>query len=65
MTIRQEFLSTQELAKYLGISVAAIIAYRTEGTGPKYIKVGRLCRYRISDVEEWIAQQNPIISEKK
>lgn len=65
MSIQQEFLSTQELAKYLGISVPAVIAYRTEGSGPQYIKVGRLCRYRISDVEEWIAKQNPFIPDKK
>ena len=65
MAIEQEFLSPRELAKYLGISVAAVIAYRTDGSGPKYVKVGRLCRYRISDVEEWITRQNLAASTKK
>ena len=59
LDIKQEYIGTKDLAKLLGISESAVIAFRSEGTGPDYIKVGRLCRYRISDVEKWIAENNP------
>jgi excisionase family DNA binding protein len=65
MAIEQQFLSPRELAKYLGISLSAIVAYRTDGNGPAYLKVGRLVRYRISDVEKWLDENNPTISNKK
>lgn len=58
MMINKIYFSTEELAEYLGVSKSTIIAYRTEGNGPKYLKIGRLVRYRISDVEDWIAEEN-------
>ncbi len=56
--VTKAFFSTAELAEYLGISVSCVIAHRVFGTGPAYKKIGRLCRYRISDVEKWIAEKN-------
>lgn len=49
-----KLLDTKQLAEYLGIAVSTILQYRADGTGPQYIKLGHLVRYRISDVEAWL-----------
>ncbi len=46
-------------ARYLGgikspISVRTMQRWRLEGLGPRYIKLGRLVRYRQSDLDEFI-----------
>lgn len=46
------------LAGYLSITTKAIQAWRTRGGGPKFIKVGRLVRYRKSDVDAWIESRS-------
>ena len=52
---QQKLLTTKELAKYLGIGESTLLQYRFDGTGPAYIKLGHLVRYKISDVEAWLA----------
>lgn len=49
-----KLLNTKELSKYLGIAISTIMQYRVDGTGPNYVKLGHLVRYRISDVEAWL-----------
>jgi predicted DNA-binding transcriptional regulator AlpA len=44
------------LAKYLSKSVAWCERARWEGTGPRYIKLGRHVRYRVEDVLSWMDQ---------
>ncbi len=49
-------------ARYLGgeekpLSVRTLQRQRSDGTGPAYIKVGRLVRYRKSDLDAWIEAQ--------
>lgn len=46
-------------AKYLGgqaspISVRTLQRWRLEGHGPRFIKIGRLVRYRQSDLDAFI-----------
>lgn len=53
----QKLLTTKELAKYLGIGESTLLQYRFDGTGPAYIKLGHLVRYRTSDVEAWLAKR--------
>jgi hypothetical protein len=44
---------------YLGgskpISKQTLAIHRLRGTGPRFVKVGRLVRYRRSDLDAWIA----------
>lgn len=47
-------LTPKQLAKYLGIATYTLSQYRIQGCGPKYLKLGRVIRYRPSDVQEWI-----------
>lgn len=55
----KNLITIPQLAKLLGVAVATIHYYRAHGLGPRAIKLGRLVRYRISDVEKWLeAQEN-------
>jgi len=53
----QKLLTTEELAKLLGMATYTLHKYRTQGLGPKYVKLGRLVRYNIDDVQEWINEK--------
>ena len=46
-------LKTDELAKYLGMSAKTLKTYRADGLGPAFVKIGRMVRYRLSDVNKW------------
>lgn len=50
-------LNTEDAAKRIGIAVSTLEKSRVNGTGPQYIKLGRLVRYRVSDLDEWIASR--------
>jgi hypothetical protein len=52
----------KETAQYIGgkgkpMQPDTLIAWRNRGVGPKYIKVGRLRRYRQEDVDRWLLAQ--------
>lgn len=49
-----------DAAKYLGgenspVSVRTLQRWRMEGTGPVYVRLGRLVRYRQRDLDAWLA----------
>ena len=48
-------VNDHELAEMLRISVATARRWRLLKQGPRYIKVGFLCRYRIDDITAWLA----------
>lgn len=48
-----KMLSPHDLAERLGVPLATLARWRSQGTGPRYLKVGRHVRYRIADVEKW------------
>ena len=48
-------LSISELATELGVSVQAIYDLRSQGRGPRGFRVGRELRFRVSEVEAWLA----------
>ncbi len=50
-------IDTDDLAKYLGNEVNTCEGWRLKGIGPRYIKVGRLVRYRIEDIDLWLQSQ--------
>lgn len=50
----ENLLSGQEAAKYLGISEQTLRIHRVKGGGVKYVKVGRLVRYRQSDIDAYL-----------
>ena len=50
-------LTPAQTAQRLGVQMRTLEAWRLRGGGPKYIKVGRLVRYRERDVAEWLASR--------
>lgn len=49
-----EFLDERSLCALLAISSVTATKWRAQAKGPPFIKVGRLVRYRMSDVDAWL-----------
>ncbi len=49
-----ERLNNREAADYLGLKAATLNKWRCHGDGPPFIKVGRLIRYRRSDLDAFL-----------
>lgn len=47
-------LTPQEVAAWLGVPVATLYQWRHARKGPRCLKVGRHLRYRVSDVDAWL-----------
>lgn len=45
----------REAAQFLGMSIAWMQRSRWHGDGPPYIKIKHAVRYRMSDLETWVA----------
>ena len=54
---KSRLTDTVQLAEYLGNEVNTVEGWRLKGIGPRYIKVGRLVRYRTEDVDLWLESQ--------
>lgn len=48
-------LTQDEVAVMLGISPHTLRGWRSRKTGPPFVRVGGVCRYRVADIEAWIA----------
>lgn len=49
-----EYPDEKRLCALLGISSVTVTKWRAKAKGPPFIKVGRLVRYRRSDVDAWL-----------
>ena len=48
-------MTPQQVARYIGVSDAALRLWRSRGEGPPFFKAGpRLVRYRRTDIDAWI-----------
>jgi len=54
MNDMDKLLTGREAASYLGISEQTMRIHRIKGGGVKFVKVGRLVRYKQSDLENYI-----------
>jgi excisionase family DNA binding protein len=50
----KKLLTEREVAEALAVSRQTVSNWRFKGRGPRYLKVGRLVRYRPGDVEEFL-----------
>jgi predicted DNA-binding transcriptional regulator AlpA len=54
-------LNTKSASTYLGLSMKTLAMMRTKGSGPKFIKRGRIFYYR-SDLDEWLNSRGKSVS---
>lgn len=52
-----KWLSRQELANRYGLPVKTLAQWASKGTGPRYARLGRHVRYRLSDIIDWEANR--------
>lgn len=50
-------MTVPEVAAYYQVPEATLYAWRYKGLGPPAIRVGRFLRYRATDVEAWLTEQ--------
>lgn len=53
-----DFISPQQLSKHLSLSCGTLANWRSRHIGPRFVKLGKVIRYRISDVLAW-AEKRP------
>lgn len=49
--------TTPEVAAHLGLAEITLRKWRIAGTGPRFIRCGANVRYRLTDIENWIASR--------
>lgn len=49
-------MTLTELADYMSVSVQALYDLRSKGRGPRGFRVGRQLRFRLSEIDAWIAE---------
>lgn len=55
-TQTQQLLDTAAVAEWLGVPVRTLDQWAYRKVGPRFHKLGRHRRYRVADVEQWIAE---------
>ena len=53
----RRLLDVKESAEYLNLSKSTLDKWRCYGEGPKFIKMGRAIKYRMSDLDDYIASR--------
>lgn len=54
----EKLLNSQEASQYLGVTRDTLAVWRTTRRYElPYIKVGRLVKYRLSDLDKWLNQR--------
>ena len=54
-------LNTDNAARFLGLSTKTLAIMRSNGTGPRFVKRGRIF-YFLDDLQAWIAQSQRVRS---
>lgn len=49
-----QLMTTEEVSAYLTVPVTTIYQWRTRGSGPRAVRVGRHLRFRRSEVDAWV-----------
>lgn len=49
------YLTTRQAADYLQVSPRTLEGYRYREEGPRWAKAGRTVRYRVEDLDAWMA----------
>ena len=57
-------LSLSELAARLHVSIQTIYDLRSQGRGPRGFRVGRELRFRVSEIDSWLARMEQADAER-
>ena len=57
MSENTQYITTSQVAAYLGLSPRTLESYRCRGGGPPYYDLGGVVRYLLSDVIEWASKR--------
>ena len=49
----EKHLTPEDLAEREGVPLETVYGWNKTGKGPRYMKIGRHCRYRLADVLVW------------
>jgi excisionase family DNA binding protein len=49
-------VTMSQLASQLGVGIQTIYDLRSQGRGPRGFRVGRELRFRVSEIDSWLAQ---------
>ena len=52
--MKSDLVTTSEAAGYLGMKRNTLEIWRVKGNGPKFLKLGRLVKYRLQDLERFL-----------
>lgn len=47
-------LTVEGAAEYIGVSKSFLDKQRITGSGPVYLKIGRLIAYDVADIDDWL-----------
>jgi len=47
-------LTTPKAAEYLSVRPGTLEVWRTQGKGPRFVRLGRAVRYRCKDLDEFL-----------
>jgi len=62
LNFKQERMTTEEAANYIGLSKKTLCMWRVQGKPIKFIKLGNRVFYRKSDLDEFIEQNSGFVS---
>jgi len=54
-----------QVAKLLGVSLSWLAKSRMNGTGPRFVKIGRAVRYAMSAVQEYIKSRQRLSTSER
>ena len=60
MALRPRALRTPQAAEYVGLSPHTLENLRSDGTGPRFFKIGRVVVYDVADLDSWLEAQRRV-----
>ncbi|QUW19503.1 helix-turn-helix domain-containing protein [Agrococcus sp. Marseille-Q4369] len=55
-TVSSPLLHSRDVAAYLKVSESTLSRWRSAGTGPPFIRMSGIARYRIDAVDAWLTE---------
>lgn len=61
---QDRLLCEKSAARFMGLSIRTLQAWRHRSVGPSYVRAGRAIRYRLQDLTTWIASNTVPVGEQ-